>query len=63
MGLSGYRRGSRMNETEKTLAEIRASIVAENVSYGELSLLQGLAVHIDPSDTLLLEWAGVPENE
>lgn len=43
------------------LADIRESIVAENVSYGELAELADLAEHIDPSDVLLLEWAGVPE--
>lgn len=43
------------------LADIRESIVAENVSYGELAELQSLQSHIDRSDILLLEWAGVPE--
>ena len=43
------------------LAEIRECIVAEYVSYGELAELADLAEHIDPSDVLLLEWAGVPE--
>ena len=43
------------------LAEIRKSIEAENVSYGEISELEGLTAYIDPADTLLLQWAGVPE--
>lgn len=36
-------------------------IEAERISYGELCELQSLSEHIDPSDVLLLEWAGVPE--
>lgn len=34
---------------------------AENISYGELSELEGLAKHIAPGDVELLEAAGVPE--
>ena len=45
------------------LAAIRESIVAENVSWGELAELTALAVCIDPTDVLLLEWAGIPEFE
>ena len=36
---------------------------AERISYGEISELQDLVPYIDPGDTLLLEWAGVPESE
>jgi hypothetical protein len=43
------------------LEELRACIEAENVSWGEIAELQGLADHIDLNDVLLLEWAGVPE--
>ena len=43
------------------LEYLRGEIVAERISYGEIVELQGLSAHIDPSDTLLLEWAGVPE--
>lgn len=43
------------------LEAIRASLRAENISYGELAELQGLAAHIEPGDTELLEAAGVPE--
>ena len=43
------------------LAHIRKQIEAECVSYGELVELRNLAKYIDPSDTLLLEWAGVEE--
>ena len=48
---------------EKRLAYIRNEIVNERVSYGELAELASLAEHIDKGDYLLLEWAGVPENE
>ena len=40
---------------------LRGEIEAERISYGEISELQDLAPHIAPDDTLLLEWAGVPE--
>jgi hypothetical protein len=45
------------------LEAIRASLRAGNISYGELAELQGLAAHIDPGDTELLEPAGVPEHD
>lgn len=54
-----------MKQTEKEIRErldhLRGEIVAERISYGEIAELQDLAPHIDPGDTLLLEWAGVPE--
>ena len=40
----------------------RSIIIAERISQGEIIELKGLAEHIDSSDTLLLEWAGVPES-
>ena len=40
---------------------IRGEIEAEQVSYVEIAQLQSLAEHIDPTDTLLLEWAGIEE--
>jgi len=43
------------------LEYLRGEILAEKISYYELAELQELAIFIDPSDTLLLEWAGVPE--
>jgi hypothetical protein len=46
---------------KQRLEEIRASLRAESVSYGELAELQSLAAHIDPDDVELLEPAGVPE--
>lgn len=48
-------------EVTARLEEIRAEIVAERVSWGELAELQALARFIDPSDLLLRMWAGVPE--
>jgi hypothetical protein len=43
------------------LSDIRASIESETVSYGELAELESLADQIPPGDTLLQEWAGIPE--
>lgn len=48
---------------KKRLEEFRTAIQSEGISYGELVELQSLAEHIDPSDTLLLEWASVNEND
>lgn len=47
--------------TRDRLEYLRSQINAERISMSELSELQGLAEHIDPSDVQLLEWAGVPE--
>lgn len=54
----------------KTVAEIKArleylrgEIEAERISYAEIAELQSLAEYIEPGDNLLLEWAGVPENQ
>lgn len=44
------------------LEYLRGEINAERISQSELIELQDLAEHIDPSDTQLLEWAGVPES-
>ena len=46
---------------KKRLEYLRGEINAERISYGEITELQSLSAHIDPGDTLLLEWAGVPE--
>lgn len=43
------------------LEYLRGEIEAERISTGEIAELQSLAKSIDPGDTLLLEWAGVPE--
>jgi hypothetical protein len=40
---------------------LRGEIEAERISYGEIAELESLADHIDPSDVVLLQWAGVPE--
>ncbi|MES2360006.1 MAG: hypothetical protein V4529_16825 [Gemmatimonadota bacterium] len=47
--------------TAERLEELRAAIRAENISYGELAELQGMADQIPAGDLELLEWAGVPE--
>jgi hypothetical protein len=44
------------------LEQLRARLEAEDISYGELVELQGLAAHITPGDVQLLEAAGVPEH-
>lgn len=43
------------------LEYLREQIEAERISMAELVELQSLASSIDPTDTLLLEWASVPE--
>lgn len=43
------------------LEYLRTELRAERLSYGELAELQALVPYIDPSDTELLEAAGVPE--
>lgn len=61
----------RAKETPQTperarLEELRTELRAEQISYGELAELQGLAEHIEPGDTELLEAAGgsrAPEPE
>ncbi len=52
-----------MTKIEKRLEYLRGEIKAEKISYGEIAELVSLAKHIDKGDTLLLEWAGVPEFE
>ena len=48
-------------KVRKRLEYLRGEILAERISYGEISELQSLAEYIPPDDVLLLEWAGVPE--
>jgi hypothetical protein len=48
---------------KKRLEEIRRELRAERISYGELAELADLREHIDPTDTELLEAAGVSEDE
>lgn len=50
-----------MSAAHDRLEFIRVAIEREDVSYGELAELQGLAEFITPGDVVLLEWAGVPE--
>ena len=50
-----------MTTDKLRLEYLRGEIEKEQISVGELIELQGLADQIDPSDVLLLEWAGVPE--
>lgn len=53
-------------EMTARLADIRAAIESESVSYGEIAELQAIA-ESDPAalagDLLLQEWAGIPESE
>ena len=51
-----------MTTTQDRLDYLRSEIKGERISYEEISELQSLAEHIDDEDTLLLEWAGVPES-
>ena len=46
---------------QERLEYLRGEIEAERISYGEIAELQDLAEYIDPSDVVLLQWAGVPE--
>lgn len=50
------------SDIKARLEYLRGEIEAERISYGEIVELQSLAAHIDPSDVLLLQWAGVEEN-
>lgn len=43
------------------LEYLRMQIRAENISYGEIAELQDLAAYIDPGDSELAIWAGIPE--
>ncbi len=51
-----------MDNITARLEQIRESLHAENISYGELAELQSLIEYIDPGDVELLEAAGVPEH-
>lgn len=51
-----------MNKEIKTrLDYLRQEIQDERISTAEIIELESLRDHIDPSDTLLLEWSGIPE--
>lgn len=45
------------------LEYLRGEIEAERISYEEIAELQDLAPHIEPDDTVLREWAGMPEGK
>ena len=45
------------------LAYLRKEIKAERISYGEIAELYSLRKYIGLDDTLLLQWAGVPEHK
>lgn len=49
------------DEIQERLEDLRDSIRAENISFGELAELTRLAAHIAPGDVELLEWAGRSE--
>lgn len=60
---SGNTEQDKKDYAKLRLEYLRTMIVKECISYGEIAELQSLSKYIDPSDTLLLQWAGVPENE
>lgn len=49
------------NKYTKRLNYLRKEIQAERISYSEIEELKSLAKYINQDDTLLREWAGVPE--
>lgn len=50
-----------VKQAKARLEYLRGEIEAERISTGEIAELQDLTAFIEPGDTLLLEWAGVPE--
>jgi len=48
-------------EVKRYLEYLRSQIDAECISMSEISELQNLVPYIDPTDVVLLQWAGVPE--
>jgi hypothetical protein len=61
--LAFYKRvKNKLIRVEKRLEELRAEIIAERISTGEIIELQSLVKFIDSNDVLLLQWAGVEEN-
>lgn len=48
-------------DVKQRLEELRKEIEKEQISYGEIAELETLKEFIDPEDTQLLEWSGVPE--
>lgn len=54
--------GQAVTDEEMRLEYLREQIQLETISTSEILELASLREYIDPSDTLLLEWAGVEEN-
>lgn len=50
-------------KAKRRLDYLRKEIEAERISYGEIAELQSLVDYIDDDDVVLLEWAGVPEED
>ena len=51
------------NQIARRLDYLRREIQVERISYAEIAELQSLAQHIAQDDTLLREWAGLPEHQ
>jgi len=56
-----FDRKATLKAIKDRLEYLRQEILAEKISYSEIVELQDLKEFISPEDTLLLEWAGVPE--
>ena len=50
-----------INTAKARLSYLRQEIEQERISQAEILELESLKEHIDPSDVLLLQWAGIPE--
>lgn len=50
-----------IKDIKKRLNYLRSEIINERISYAECCELDSLKDHIEPGDTILLEWAGVTE--
>lgn len=61
MGREIFDRKETMAAIRDRLTYLRGEILEERIGYAEIAELQSLARFIDPSDTVLLGWAGVPE--
>jgi len=51
------------NNIKKRLEYLRQEIEHERISYGEIAELESLSDYINKDDTLLLEWAGIKEDD
>ena len=50
-------------DIKNRLKYLKNEIIKERISYGEIIELQSYKEYIDTNDTILLQWAGVPEIE